>query len=51
MLPPYCCWLVGVCGEPGKDGPPNVPGGVAGAGPACEGGARSPAAVVESPTL
>ena len=29
MLPPYCCWLVGVCAEPGKDGPPNVPGGVA----------------------
>ncbi len=30
MLPPYCCWLVGVCAVPGKGGPPNVPGGVAG---------------------
>ena len=28
MLPPYCCWLVGVCAVPGNDGPPNMPGGV-----------------------
>ncbi len=23
MFLPYCCWLVGVCTEPGKDGPPK----------------------------
>ena len=51
MLPPYCCWLVGVCAVPGMGGPPNVPGGVAEGGPACDGGACSDAAVVESPTL